>query len=255
MIFITSPSKTQTPQPHHCPTATQPILLDKSEELIKLLRPLSVEELSKLMKMSSKLGQSTADRIHNFQPPLTEQNSNQALFTFTGDAYDSLRPLEYSNEQLNYAQQSLRILSGLYGLLRPLDLMFPYRLEMGLKLTTPAGSTLYQFWNDEISSLLDRDLAGHKEQTIINLASTEYSKAVRPQLIDGFWLDIVFRQKKKESWATIPIHAKRARGAMIHYAITNEISTREQLQSFDLNGYRFDPDLSTSDNWVFLQDQ
>lgn len=253
MILITASSKTQAPIDRHYPIATTPRLIAKGTELIDLLRPLGVAELAGLMHMSEKLAESTVGRIKQFRPPLTLMNSHQAMFTFQGDAYDHLTPLDYSEAELDHAQRHLRILSGLYGLLRPLDLMFPYRLEMGQKLNTAAGSTLYQFWGDTLTTLLNEDLKALTERTVINLASNEYSRAIQPAKLDGDWLTITFQQQKGDGWATIPIHTKRARGAMIHFTITHQLSAPEDLKNFRLDGYRFTPGLSTEDNWVFRQ--
>ena len=253
MILLTAPSKTQAPIDRHFPIATTPRLLAKSTELLDLLRPLGVAELARLMKMSTKLAESTAGRIAQFHPPLTLANSRQAIFTFQGDAYDHLTPRDYSETELDHTQRHLRILSGLYGLLRPLDLMFPYRLEMGQKLDTAAGSTLYQFWGDTLTTLLNEDLRALTERTVINLASHEYARAIQPAKLDGDWLTITFQQRKGDGWATIPIHAKRARGAMIHYTITHQLTIPEDLKNFRFDGYRFSPELSSGNHWIFQQ--
>jgi len=251
MLLILAPSKTQKFINRDFFHFTRPLLLEKSLFLAEHLKSLSRPELSKSMKLSKKLTGETYDRIHAFKPPLTIKNSRQAIFTFQGDAYSQLCPENYSEEKLLYAQQHLHILSGLYGILRPLDLMFPYRLEMGLKLTTPGAANLYQYWGDEPTDVINSSLAETGSTRLVNLASGEYIKAVNRKKLRGKLITAAFKQKKNGIYKTIPIHAKRARGLMTHFAIVNRIRKAEDLKSFDLDDYSYSSSESTEERWVF----
>lgn len=211
------------------------------------------DEIATLMKTSPKLTEATCQKITNFTLPFTFENAKQAIFTFQGDAYDAIAADSYSKEQLSYAQKHLSILSGLYGLLRPLDLMQPYRLEMGAKLAIANSKNLYQLWKKEITAKLHERLVDSGETTIINLASTEYSKAIDRRQLKEDIIDVVFQQEHKGKIKTIPIHSKRARGLMIHYAISNTIEQVSELQQFDLDGYTLNQETSTDEKWIFVK--
>jgi len=205
------------------------------------------------MKTSEKLTESTYKRIQGFETPFTQDNSKQAIFTFQGDAYDAITANKYSTEELEYGQKHLSILSGLYGLLRPLDLMQPYRLEMGLKLPVGDCKNLYQLWRKEVTALLNERLKLSGEAIVVNLASTEYSKVIDRKQLQGEIIEVVFQQEYKGKIKTIPIHSKRARGLMIHYAISNRIERAHQLQQFNLDGYALDTGNTTDTRWVFMR--
>ena len=251
MLLILAPSKTQKYLERDFPLYTQPILLGESLPLVDHLKSLSKTELAQLMKISEKLTRDTYRRIHNFQPPLSIKNSRQAIFTFQGDAYSQMRPKDYSEEELHYTQDHLHILSGLYGILRPLDLMFPYRLEMGLKLVTPEAKNLYHYWGDSPTDVINSSLAKTNSTRLVNLASTEYFKVVNRKKLRGKIVTVIFRQKKNGLYKTIPIYSKRARGLMTHFAIINQIAEAEDLKSFDLDGYSYKEEESTEGIWVF----
>ena len=251
MLLILAPSKTQKCIRGNFFHFTQPLLLKKSFLLADHLKSLSRPKLAEIMKLSEKLTDETYNRIHSFTPPLTIGNSQQAVFTFQGDAYSQLTPQDYSEEELLYAQKYLHILSGLYGILRPLDLMFPYRLEMGLKLKTPAAGNLYHYWGDEPTEVINSSLAKTNSTRLVNLASNEYIKAVNRQKLAGELITIVFKQKKNGIYKTIPIYAKKARGLMTHFAITNQIEKADDLKSFDLDGYSYSGNESVKDTWLF----
>ncbi|WP_167505903.1 peroxide stress protein YaaA [Desulfosediminicola flagellatus] len=253
MLLITAPSKTQQPIDRKFSTYTLPVFINEADQLNTLLNEYSVEELCTLMKMSEKLGESTRNRILEFRPPLTETNSSQAIFTFQGDAYSHLTPDHYSETELYHAQRHVRILSGLYGILRPLDRMFPYRLEMGARLATREWKNLYEFWGNTITEQLNLDCSQLADQTIVNLASAEYSKAIRPQILIPSFLTITFKEKKGDSYKTIPIHSKRARGMMIHYVITTGLTRAMELRDFTTGGYSFSEKLSTENEWIFIR--
>lgn len=255
MLLITAPSKTQQPINREFPTYTLPQFLDEAIELTELLQTYSVEELCALMKMSEKLGKNTRNRILEFRPPLTKNNSKQAIFTFQGDAYSHLTPELYTESELSHAQQHVRILSGLYGILRPLDQMFPYRLEMGARLATDNWKNLYAFWGDKITHNVNSDCSRLEDQTIVNLASGEYSKVIQKKILEPRFLTITFKERKGNTYKTIPIYSKRARGMMIHYVITGAITRADELRTFNSEGYAFNKNLSTESEWIFTRDQ
>lgn len=253
MQIITAPSKTQECRTRRYSQYSLPPFLAKSQSLINLLKNLREEELAALMKTSDKLTQATLEKINSFHLPFSLENACQSIFTFQGDAYDSISPDSYIPAELTHAQGHLFILSGLYGLLRPLDLMQPYRLEMGAKLSAGDCKNLYQFWKTEVTEVINRGLEKSGEKKLINLASREYSKVVDKKLLNGDLITIVFKQPHKDGYKTIPIYSKRARGLMIHFMITAGISRSEGLKDFDLDGYSFDASQSTESSWLFVQ--
>ncbi|SDO47556.1 peroxide stress protein YaaA [Desulforhopalus singaporensis] len=253
MLLITAPSKTQHPEVREDKISTIPLLLDKTQQLIARLQQMSYQELAGLLKTSDRLRRSTIAKINAFSLPFTQKNSCPAIFTFKGDSYDAITPHSYSTEELAYCQDHLLILSGLYGLLRPLDLMQSYRLEMGAKLEISGYSNLYQFWKKEVTAELDRLVAGHREKTVVNLASAEYAKVIDTGQLGSAFITIVFRQHHDGRIKTIPIHAKRARGQMIHFAITNRIEAPEKLKEFNSDGYVYSQADSSPASWVFIR--
>lgn len=253
MLVITAPSKTQeaiaAAPAHH----TTPFFLNRSVQLVGLLKKKTVNELCTLMKMSPRLGEATKEKILRFQLPLTPGNSRQALFTFQGDAYSALTPEMYSEAQLSHAQKHLRILSGLYGILRPLDLMHPYRLEMGLKLAGPGFANLYQFWGELLTERINDECLERGFATLVNLASGEYARSIQPKLLGPKMVTITFKERQASGYRAIPIHAKRARGEMIDFIITDGLNHLEQLRNFTREGYGFAPELSSDAEWVFTR--
>ena len=253
MQLITAPSKTQKFNGRTYNTSTIPTCLSTSERISKILKAMNKDDLASLMKTSSKLTESTHQRIHNFQTPFTINNAKQALFTFQGDAYDAIAADIYTEDELLYAQHHLNILSGLYGLLRPLDLMQPYRLEMGAKLSVDGYKNLYQLWKGEITEILNSRLELSQEKSVVNLASTEYSKVIDRKQFSGEIIEVVFQQEHNGKIKTVPIHSKRARGLMIHFAISNNICRATELKDFDLDGYNLDKANTTEDRWTFFR--
>lgn len=251
MLLLLAPSKTQEKIPYPHQETTTPELLNKSISLIKILRRFGADEIASLMKTSDKLTKETMGKIAAFTTPFTRENSHPAIYTFRGDSYSSLAPQEWDKQQRKYAKDHLVTLSGLYGILRPFDLMQPYRLEMGLKFTTEEGSTLYQFWGSSITKIINTLLSSHQEKTVINLSSGEYSKVVQTKELHGTFIDIVFKQKKDGTTKTIPIYSKRARGAMANFAITKQLGKSEQLKAFCMDGYAFNAAESTEAQFVF----
>jgi len=256
MIFVLSPAKTldyQTP-----PTTrshTEPEFLDQSAQLIALLRRLSPADVAALMDISDPLAALNVARYDAWSLPFTPANAKQAVLAFDGDVYDGLRAPDLRKADLDYAQKHLRILSGLYGLLRPLDLMQPYRLEMGTKLANPRGKDLYAFWGERQTDALNALLARQKNKVLVNLASEEYFRSVKPKRLAGRLLTPVFEEWKGGRYKIVSFFAKKARGLMARYAIVNRIDTPEGLQGFDCEGYAFDRKASNDDTFVFRRRQ
>lgn len=228
---------------------TLPEWLGRSEQLIQTLRKHSKADLASLMKLSDKLAEQTYLRIQQWQPPFTTDNAKQAIFSFSGDVYDGLHATDLSDADIDFAQNHLRILSGLYGLLRPLDLIQPYRLEMACPLATPAAKNLTAFWRDTLTDSLNQ-LPG---DTVINLASQEYFKALDPRHLNKQIVTPVFKDEKNGRLKIISLYAKRARGAMARFIIRNRIDTPDALRSFAENGYTCAAELSTPHSPVFTR--
>ena len=249
MLAVISPSKTQDFSQCNIDFFTQTRQIESSDELIGILKNKSKSQISKLMSLSEKLSELNFDRFQKFKLPFTLDNAKQAILAFKGDVYNGINAPELSNEDLEFAQGKVRMLSGLYGVVRPLDLIQPYRLEMGTKLSNAKGRDLYDYWGSEISSVLNDD----EPDLIINLASNEYFKAIDKKTLNANILDIVFKEKKGDSYKVIGIYAKRARGLMVNYIIRNRLESPEALKDFSDEGYRFDKELSTDSSWVYLR--
>lgn len=257
MQLITAPSKTQLFNGRAYAEHTLPCMPEKTKILIDQLKSMGRKELALLMKTSEKLTESTFQKIRDFVQPFTLDNAKQALFTFQGDAYSAIPAEQYSKEQLCYAQKHLFILSGLYGILRPLDLMQPYRLEMGsrlaINLATGEIKNLYQFWRENITDTINLSLATDVDGILINLASQEYSKVIDQKKLQGKMVTITFKQLNKGELKVIPIHAKKARGLMIHFAISRQLDNAAALKDFRLNGYSYSKEDSTETEWFFFR--
>jgi cytoplasmic iron level regulating protein YaaA (DUF328/UPF0246 family) len=252
MLFLLSPAKSldfETPAgsvPH-----TEPLFVKQSAELIKVLKSQSPQVIASLMGLSDALAQLNVARYQAWKPKFTEKNSKQAVLAFNGDVYDGLDAKSLKSKDLAWAQDHVAILSGLYGVLRPLDWMQPYRLEMGTALQTPKGTSLYQFWGSQIAEHLNTRLATSKEPIIVNLASQEYFKAVDRKTLHARIVECVFEDYKDGKYKIISFFAKRARGLMARYAIENRIQTVKGLEGFNLQGYVFDAKASDTDRKVF----
>jgi len=251
MILIISPSKTQDFSPSVLTQHTQARQLQQSQNLINTLVTLTPEELSSLMKISDKLSQLNWQRYQDFELPFNLSNAKQALLAFKGDVYSGIETENYTDEDFAFAQQHLRLLSGLYGVLRPLDLVQPYRLEMGTRLKNSRGKNLYEFWGTQITDLLNQDLATEKQPLLVNLASNEYFKSIQAKQLNAKILTLSFKENKNGIYKIIAIHAKRARGFMANFVIKNRITDEEELKGFNQAGYVFNPSLSTELEWVF----
>lgn len=256
MLILISPAKTldydtALPTDRH----TLPRLLAHSQQLIDLSRSLSASEIASLMSVSDKIAQLNVARFRDWQPEFNFANSRQAIFAFKGDVYTGLDAYSLSDQQLEYAQQKLRMLSGLYGLLKPLDLMMPYRLEMGTRLKNPRGSNLYAFWDHHITELIQQDLDANHSQLVVNLASDEYYKAVKESQLKAQVIKPVFLDQKNGKYKVVSFYAKKARGLMARYIIEQQIQDPEQLKDFGVDGYYFDATSSTANEWVFKRDE
>ena len=232
---------------------TQPDFLGYSQELVDTLKQLSPSRLQSLMKLSDKLGDLNYRRYQRFSVPFTTENARPAITAFRGDTYVGLDADSLSANDTLYAQEHLRILSGLYGLLRPLDLIQAYRLEMGTRLSNLRGENLYDFWGSVLTKSCNDIVQGHKDKTIISLASNEYIKAIKKDELNGKFMTCHFKELKDGEPKTIGLFAKRARGMMARFIIQNRIETPEGLKGFDIDGYEFTSLLSDESNYVFLR--
>lgn len=253
MLTLLSPAKSLNFDPVET-AATQPRLLDRSEQLVGTLRKKSAADLQELMSISENLATLNAERYRNFATPFTPENAKPAGLAFDGDVYTGLEANTFDEAEMDFAQDHIRILSGLYGVLRPRDLMQPYRLEMGTKLRQNGSKNLYEFWGDDITELLNQDLAASGDSTVLNLASKEYFKAVNPDRLAGPVLNIHFKEKRKGKYKVIAFNAKKARGRMAHLVVKERINTPEALKALVVNDYVFNPELSTEWDWVYTLD-
>ncbi|HOF51305.1 MAG TPA: peroxide stress protein YaaA [Rhodoferax sp.] len=252
MLFLLSPAKSldyETPlgdQPH-----TLPMFVPQSKELIAVLRTQSPQQIAELMSLSDKLSALNVARYLAWSPKATPKNARQAVLAFNGDVYDGLDAKTLTPDDLAWAQDHVCILSGLYGVLRPLDLMQPYRLEMGTRLSNPGGKDLYQFWGTQIADYLNTRLRSDVSPVVINLASQEYFKAVDTKALKARVVECVFQDYSAGQYKIVSFFAKRARGLMARYAATHRLVQPEQLRAFDLDGYAWAAAESTSERLVF----
>lgn len=251
MLFLISPAKTLDFESSSLTdNATQPIFLDQSAALIDIMKEYSWQELSDMMKVSEKIAKLNVERYKDWQRPFDMQNAKQAVFAFKGDVYTGLAVETMDQPGINYLQHNLRILSGLYGLLKPLDLMQAYRLEMGTKLANPACQDLYTFWGSKLTDSLNQELKNNHEY-VINLASNEYFKAVNDKQLCKPVITPVFKDEKNGKYKIISFYAKKARGLMMRYAADNNLTKVQELKAFNYGGYAYDSSESTEFTWVF----
>jgi len=254
MLTLLSPAKDLAEGPFpKVAKPTQPQLLEHSEPLIKKLRACSPKRLASLMDISPKLAELNHARFQEWSTPFTVRNSTPAVFLFNGEAYRGLDARSLEPADLQFAQHHLRILSGLYGVLRPLDLIQPYRLEMGTSLPVARKKNLYAYWGDRISMALRADLAS-EPKVIVNLASTEYFKAVRSTILGARIITPVFKDRTAGGYKVVMVYAKQQRGSMARYIMQNRILDPEKLKAYDGDGYRYSKADSSSDEFVFLRD-
>lgn len=256
MLMVISPAKTlDFESPLATRQFTQPALLDESQKLIEIARRLTPAQIGSLMSISDKLALLNAERFNDWHPPFTPDNARQAILAFKGDVYTGLAAESLDKADFDFAQRHLRILSGLYGLLRPLDLMQAYRLEMGTRLENPAGKDLYAFWGEKLTTALNAALKDQDEEVLINLASDEYFKALQPKKINARIIKPVFLDEKNGKFKVISFYAKKARGLMSRYIIQQRLTDPAQLKKFDLDGYRFAAEESSEAEWVFKRNE
>ena len=255
MQIVVSPAKTLDFETAPVTQAhSQPQFIEHSQLLIESLKALSVQDIAELMKLSDKLASLNVARFESWEPTFNFENAKQAVLAFKGDVYTGLDAESLTDNDLQFAQDHLRILSGLYGVLKPLDLMQAYRLEMGTRLNNSRGKNLYEFWGNIICEYLNQELTNSKNPVLINLASNEYYKAAKDKNIQGRIITPAFKDWKNGQYKIISFYAKKARGLMTRYIIQNRIDDPEQLKGFDLEGYRFAESMSEGDNWTFIRD-
>lgn len=254
MLAIISPAKTLDFETLSLTNSSScPEFLDHSQNLIDTLRTLPQSKLCSLMSISSKLAALNEQRYQDWSLPFTTSNAKQAIMAFKGDVYTGFTFEEYNEKDFAYAQKHLRILSGLYGLLRPLDLIQPYRLEMGTKLATPQGKNLYDFWGSKLTNALNGAIKNSGIQILVNLASNEYYNAIDKTVLQGRVITPIFKDYKNGDLKIISFFAKKARGAMSDYLVRHRINKPEGLKEFKGLGYRFNENLTKNDNWVFTR--
>ncbi len=256
MLIVISPAKTlDYDTPPKTKTFTLPDYLDDSQILIDRARQYSALDIAELMEVSMKLAELNFERFEQWHTPFTPDNAKQAVLAFKGDVYTGLDAESFSAADFKFAQSHLRILSGLYGLLRPLDLMQPYRLEMGRKVDTARGKNLYEFWGGKITEGLNRQMKSLKSPYLINLASSEYFKSVKPKLLDGEIITPEFKDWKNGQYKMMGVYAKKARGQLSRFVIQNQLTDPDQIKAFDVDGYRFNEALTSGNKWVFTRRQ
>jgi len=254
MLMIISPAKTlDLEHPSTTSEHTIPDALERSQELINLLNRMDSFEMAELMKISMKLADLNNSRFRNWQTPFTPDNAKQALFAFKGDVYTGLDANTLQPDDIAFTQKHLRILSGLYGVLRPLDLMQAYRLEMGTKLANTHGNNLYDYWGGLITEMVNAAIRDQGDKILINLASNEYFKSVHANRIDAEIITPIFKEKRGSAYKIISFSAKKARGLMCRYIINNQITEPDNLKNFDLDHYTFNEGISSGNNWVFTR--
>lgn len=251
MIVLLSPAKSLDFNPIEG-SRTQPRFKQQAAELAQVMKTKTQKDLKDLMHISDKLAELNHERFQQFTPSHTKKDSKPSVFAFQGDVYQGLMAETFTKSQLEFAQDHVRILSGLYGLLRPLDVIKPYRLEMGTKLKTSMGKNLYDFWGSSITDLINKDLSGHQHQVVVNLASNEYFKSVQKNDLKGELCNIDFREFRDGKLKFISFSAKKARGFMTQYIVKNKITSPAKLKDFDLEGYRYNEELSEGSNQLMF---
>ena len=256
MLTVISPAKSlDYESPIGTSEFTQPAELTRSRKLIKRLRQLSEVDIAKLMSVSDSIAELNHRRYKQWKTPFKPENARQAIYAFKGDVYLGFDAYSMNQQNVEFAQNNLRILSGLYGVLRPLDLMQPYRLEMGTRLDTEAGANLYQFWDDRITRSLNRDMKASGSNTLINLASNEYFKSINPKQLKAEIVTPAFKDYRQGEYRFNQFFAKKARGSMARFIIDEQITDPEDIKAFDRDGYRYNAGLSSNDQWVFTRRQ
>lgn len=255
MIIVLSPAKTLDYESKLLTRKySMPQMIDEAEKLIDIMRTKSPADVSALMNISAELAALNVERYQDWHPEFTRENARPAILAFQGDVYRGLNVSEFSERDFTHAQKHLRILSGLYGVLRPLDLMQPYRLEMGTKLETPEGTNLYEFWGGRITDAINKELVDQKPKALVNLASKEYFSAIHTEAVEGTIITPTFRDFSRGEYRVVAFFAKYARGLMASWLIRNRISSIKGIREFDGRGYRYSPEHSTFDTPTFIRD-
>ncbi|HFC6547982.1 TPA: peroxide stress protein YaaA [Neisseria meningitidis] len=256
MFFVLSPAKNLNEKdPAPVSEFTQPDLLAESDILMQQLRELAPQQIAELMHVSDKIALLNAQRNAEWNTPFTPENAKQAVFMFNGDVYEGMDANTLNTDQIQYLQGRVRLLSGLYGLLRPLDLIQPYRLEMGTAFANLRGKNLYEFWGDIITNLLNDTLAQAGSNTLVNLASQEYFKSVNTKTLRARLITPIFKDEKNGKYKIISFYAKCARGLMVRYAAEHNITDPEMLKNFNYEGYAFNDAASNESEWVFMRSE
>lgn len=254
MLIILSPAKSlDISKQELCKSWHQPHFQQEAKALMGVLKKMSPKELSKLMKISPKLANLNWTRFKEWKLPSTPQNSKQAIFCFKGDVYTGLNALTLTPSEINFAQDHLRILSGLYGSLSPLDLIQPYRLEMGSKLKLDKWGNLYEFWGDSITNVLNDYISSKNLKYLINLASHEYFKVIHPDKINARIITPVFKEYRNGQYKFFNVFGKKARGLMTRFIIQNKITKPKKMKLFDLEGYSYNEPMSNGNEWIFTR--
>jgi cytoplasmic iron level regulating protein YaaA (DUF328/UPF0246 family) len=256
MLLVISPAKTLDFETlSHTQLFSQGDYLSQAQNLIDVLAPMPPQDIAQLMKLSDKLAALNTARYGSWHTPFTMDNAKQAILAFKGDVYTGLEAHTLTDAQLEFSQSHMRILSGLYGLLRPLDLMQAYRLEMGTKLDNPKGKDLYTYWGSTLTDGLNDLLGQETNPVLVNLASNEYFKAIKTKQLAGRIVTPVFKDRKNGIYKIISFFAKKARGMMARYIIENELTEVEDLKAFNTSGYYYSEEQSTENQWVFLREE
>lgn len=254
MLMVVSPAKAlDETTPVQTNLHTQGALLEQASELAEQLKSVGPVEIGQMMHISEKLSELNYERFQDWTMPFPEGKAKQAAWLFKGDVYQGLDAYSLSEEGIEYTQNHLRILSGLYGLLKPCDDMLPYRLEMGTKFANTKGKDLYTFWGSQITEVLNKELAQSGSKTLVNLASNEYFKAVKKKELNARIITPIFKDWKNGQYKIISFYAKKARGLMARYAADNRVENAEDLKFFDTDGYKFNPEMSSETDWVFTR--
>lgn len=256
MLFVLSPAKSlDFDSAALTDTHTQPVFTEDSSVLNTELKKLNAGDISSLMGVSDAIAELNVERNNEWNLPFDLANSKQAVYAFKGDVYTGIAIETAEQKQVDYIQDNVLILSGLYGILRPLDLMQAYRLEMGTKFENPRGKNLYQFWGDSLTDHVNGLFADQDDPVLVNLASNEYYKALKAKNINARIVTPVFKDLKKDVYKIVSFYAKKARGLMVRYAADNAVTDPEGLKGFDYEGYAYNESLSSADEWVFTRDQ
>lgn len=254
MITLLSPSKKLNfKNQESVPNFTQCDFINSAQELVNKAKNLSSEDLKDLMKISDSLANLNKERFNAWSQPFTRSNSKQAILAFDGGVYSGLEAESFDKKDLEFAQNHLRILSGLYGVLRPLDLIQPYRLEMGIKFKNKRGKNLYDFWKNDVTDNLNNSLKQHDNNTVLNCASNEYFNVVDQKRLNGKILNTVFKEYREGQLKFISFNAKKARGLLAKFVINNQLNNNNDLKDFNLDNYKFDSSLSDESTYVFTK--